>query len=96
MELRGRELVDRLADAIVERLGSAELLWSRVSREPEATIALRPGVRRAPAGFVRDGLARAGAWTQGDGWPPTMENAVRTGVAAARAVSFNVATKVPA
>src|SRR5207244_3656940 len=57
MELRGRELVERLERQLVERLGPAELLWSRVSREPEATIALRPGVERAPAGRVRDGFA---------------------------------------
>jgi squalene-associated FAD-dependent desaturase len=97
MELRGRELVDRLAGQLVERLGAAELLWSRVSREPEATIALRPGVERPRAGRVREGVARAGAWTRSaDGWPPTMENAVRTGIEAARAVLADVATKVPA
>jgi squalene-associated FAD-dependent desaturase len=75
MELRGRELVDLLAGALTERLGPAELVWSRVSREPEATIALRPGVRRPAPGSL------AGAWT--DGWPPTMEQAVRSGRAAA-------------
>ena len=97
MELRGRELVSLLVRQLVERLGPAELLWSRVSREPEATIALRPGVERPAAGRVREGLARAGAWTLTDGrWPPTMENAVRSGIAAARAVSAGVATKVPA
>jgi uncharacterized protein with NAD-binding domain and iron-sulfur cluster len=96
MELRGRQLVDRIAGQLVERLGAAEVLWSRVSREPEATIALRPGVDRPPAGLVRDGVARAGAWTSADGWPPTMENAVRSGVRAARAVLSDVTTKVPA
>jgi len=88
MELRGRELVELLAGAVTERLGYAELLWSRVSREPEATIALRPGVVR-PAE-----PALAGAWTAG--WPPTMEQAVRSGRAAARAVLSDVATKVTA
>ena len=97
MELRGRELVSLLVQQLVERLGPAELLWSRVSREPEATIALRPGVERPAAGRVREGLARAGAWTRTEErWPPTMENAVRSGIAAARAVSAGVATKVPA
>jgi hypothetical protein len=96
MQLRGRELVDRLAGQLVERLGPAELLWSRVSREPEATIALRPGVVRPEAGRVRPGVARAGAWTSSTGWPPTMENAVRTGVRAAQAVESEVATRVPA
>ncbi|HEX6700163.1 MAG TPA: FAD-dependent oxidoreductase [Gaiellaceae bacterium] len=96
MELRGRELVDLVAGQLVERLGHAELLWSRVSREPQATIALRPGVARPAAGRVRDALARAGAWTSSGGWPPTMENAVRSGIHAARAVLSSVQAKVPA
>jgi hydroxysqualene dehydroxylase len=88
MELRARELVELLAASLTERLGPAELLWSRVSREPEATIALRPGVWRPNVPTV------AGAWT--GGWPPTMEQAVRSGRAAARAVLSDVATKVAA
>jgi hydroxysqualene dehydroxylase len=88
MELRGRELVELLAGAVTERLGDAELVWSRLSREPEATIALRPGVLR-PAST---GLA--GAWTAG--WPPTMEQAVRSGRATARALLSGMATKVVA
>ena len=46
LEVRGRELVERIAAQLTERLGDAELLWSRVSREPYATVALRPGVQR--------------------------------------------------
>jgi hydroxysqualene dehydroxylase len=95
MEIRGRELVDRIAAQVTERLGGAELLWSRVSREPEATIALRPGIHRATPGLVRPGLARAGAWTQ-TGWPATMESAVRSGRVAARALLSEVTTKVAA
>ena len=95
MEIRGRELVERIAGQVTERLGDAEVLWSRVSREPEATIALRPGVQRAEPGLVRPGLARAGAWT-GTGWPATMESAVRSGRAAARALLSDVTTKVAA
>jgi hypothetical protein len=95
MEIRGRELVERIAGQVTERLGGAELLWSRVSREPEATVALRPGTRRAAPGLVRPGLARAGAWTQ-TGWPATMESAVRSGRTAARALLSDVATKVAA
>jgi hydroxysqualene dehydroxylase len=95
MEIRGRELVDRIAAQVTERLGAAELLWSRVSREPDATIALRPGVQRPAPGIVRPGLARAGAWTQ-TGWPATMESAVRSGRAAARALLSDVTTKVAA
>jgi hydroxysqualene dehydroxylase len=95
MEVRGRELVDRVAGQVTDRLGHAELLWSRVSREPDATIALRPGVRRPAPGLVRPGLARAGAWTQ-TGWPATMESAVRSGRAAARALLSDVTTRVAA
>ena len=94
MTLRGRELVERIAGEVTARLGSAELLWSRVSREPEATLAVRPGTTRPSAGVVRPGVARAGAWTEG--WPVTMENAVRSGVAAARAVLSDATTMVAA
>jgi hydroxysqualene dehydroxylase len=95
MEIRGRELVDRIAGQVTERLGAAEVVWSRVSREPEATIALRPGVQRPAPGLVRPGVARAGAWT-GTGWPATMESAVRSGRVAARALLSEVTTKVAA
>ncbi len=86
MEIRGRELVDRIAGQLVERLGSAELVWSRVSREPEATLALRPGVTRPAAETDLSHVVRAGAWTD-TGWPATMEGAVRSGLAAARALT---------
>jgi squalene-associated FAD-dependent desaturase len=88
MELRGRELVDRIAGELTGRLGAAELLWSRVSREPAATIAVRPGSERHRPGPVtgRANVTRAGAWT-GTGWPATMEGAVRSGLAAARALT---------
>jgi len=94
MEIRGRELVDRVADQLVERLGPAELVWSRVSREPEATLALRPGVIRPSVATERLNVVRAGAWTE-TGWPATMEGAVRSGLAAARALSRQRA-EVPA
>jgi squalene-associated FAD-dependent desaturase len=85
MEVRGKALVELMAGELTGRLGEAELLWSRVSREPSATIALRPGVRRPAPGAVRPGLVRAGAWTE-TGWPVTMEGAIRSGLAAARAL----------
>jgi squalene-associated FAD-dependent desaturase len=88
MELRGRELVERIVGELTGRLGGAELLWSRVSREPAATIAVRPGSERERPGpgTKRPNVTRAGAWT-GTGWPATMEGAVRSGVAAARALT---------
>jgi squalene-associated FAD-dependent desaturase len=87
LELRGRELVDRLAGQLADRLGSgsAQLRWSRVSREPYATVALRPGVARAGSATGREDVVRAGAWTD-TGWPATMESAVRSGRAAAAAL----------
>jgi squalene-associated FAD-dependent desaturase len=96
MELRGRELVERIARQLIARLGGAELLWSRVSREPHATVALRPGtaaLRQGPRTRLPN-VARAGAWTA-TGWPATMESAVRSGRAAARVLS-DVRTTVPA
>jgi squalene-associated FAD-dependent desaturase len=85
LEVRGRDLVERIAGQLTERLGAAELLWSRVSREPYATIALRPGVVRQGMETSRPGVVRAGAWTD-TGWPATMESAVRSGRTAARHV----------
>jgi squalene-associated FAD-dependent desaturase len=88
LEIRGKSLVDTMADALRERLGDAELLWSRVSREPRATFAARPGTRtlRWPMTTSRENVYLAGAWTASD-WPATMEAAVRSGVAAAEAIA---------
>jgi squalene-associated FAD-dependent desaturase len=85
LEVRGRGLVDLMAGELTRRLGPAELLWSRVSREPAATFAARPGThaRRRGVDTGRPGVARAGAWTD-TGWPATMEGAVRSGRDAAR------------
>ena len=57
----------------------------RVSREPRATFAARPGTRslRWPMQTSRPDTYLAGAWVASD-WPATMEAAVRSGVAAAR------------
>jgi hydroxysqualene dehydroxylase len=83
LEIRGRALVDRIAGQLTERLGDAELLWSRVSREPYATIALRPGTARPGVQTENERVVRAGAWTN-TGWPATMESAVRSGRRAAQ------------
>lgn len=84
---RGGELVELVRRSLVERLGPAELLWSRVSREPRATFACRPGTAalRPGPGTGHPGVVRAGAWT-GTGWPATMEGAIRSGRAAATAL----------
>ncbi len=88
LEIRGRGLVDLMTGELTGRLGHAELVWSRVSREPYATVALRPGTERERRGpeTGRPGVVRAGAWTD-TGWPATMEGAVRSGLAAARRIN---------
>lgn len=81
---RGRELVELMTREVIDRLGAAELLWSRVSREPAATFAGRPGqaaLRPGPETGRAD-VVRAGAWTA-TGWPATMEGAIRSGRRAA-------------
>src|SRR5262249_33121298 len=83
LEIRGLGLVERIAGQLTARLGKAALLWSRVSREPYATIALRPGVERPGVPTPRPNVARAGAWTE-TGWPATMESAIRSGRTAAQ------------
>jgi hydroxysqualene dehydroxylase len=95
LEVRGRELVERIAGQLTERLGEAELLWSRVSREPYATIALRPGVRRPGVETSRPNVARAGSWTD-TGWPATMESAIRSGRRAAQHILSTVSATIRA
>jgi squalene-associated FAD-dependent desaturase len=97
LEVRGRALVDLLAGELTSRLGAAELLWSRVSREPAATFAAFPGTdaRRRDVETGRPGVARAGAWTA-TGWPATMEGAVRSGRAAARHLLESARAGAPA
>jgi squalene-associated FAD-dependent desaturase len=87
LETRGRELVELMRRELTDRLGGAELLWSRVSREPAATFAGRPGTASLrPGPRTRSpNVTRAGAWTA-TGWPATMESAVRSGRLAAQAL----------
>jgi uncharacterized protein with NAD-binding domain and iron-sulfur cluster len=86
-----------IAGEVTGRLGAAELLWSRVSREPAATFAARPGTAAARLGprTSRPDVVRAGAWTA-TGWPATMESAVRSGKAAAAALQGALREKVAA
>jgi squalene-associated FAD-dependent desaturase len=98
LELRGRALVDTMAAELTGRLGAAKLLWSRVSREPGATFAGRPGTaaRRPGPETGRPCVVRAGAWTD-TGWPATMESAVRSGRdAASLLVAASSQTPAPA
>ena len=97
LEVRGRELVELLASELTSRLGPAELLWSRVSREPAATFAGRPGTapQRPGPDTGRPNVVRAGAWTD-TGWPATMEGAVRSGRRAAAVLTARLREKVSA
>jgi squalene-associated FAD-dependent desaturase len=65
---------------------AANVVDAVVSREHEATFRGVPGTRRlrAPTDIGLPGCFLAGAWTD-TGWPATMEGAVRSGNAAARA-----------
>ena len=95
--VRGRELVELMASEVTGRLGRAELLWSRVSREPRATFAGRPGTQgeRRGAATARANVARAGAWTA-SGWPATMESAIRSGRRAVEHLRASVRDEVAA
>ena len=95
LEVRGRELVEQIAAQLTERLGEAELLWSRVSREPYATVALRPGVERPGVETSLPHVARAGTWTD-TGWPATMESAIRSGRTAAQHILSSTSARVTA
>jgi squalene-associated FAD-dependent desaturase len=71
--------------AFLPALANAALLRAAVTRNPEATYLPRPGVRRPAQATSEPAVAVAGAWTE-TGWPDTMESAVRSGLAAARAL----------
>jgi uncharacterized protein with NAD-binding domain and iron-sulfur cluster len=72
--------------AVLPRSREARLEAFAVTSEPGATFRAAPGTRRVrpPAGTEVGGVFLAGAWTD-TGWPATMEAAVRSGTAAARA-----------
>lgn len=94
-----RDLVAMEAGAIValvlRELGEffpavsgAKLVRSHVVKEVRATFSARPGLEpaRPPAATAVVNLFLAGDWTR-TGWPATMEGAVRSGYAAAEAVT---------
>ena len=71
--------------AAIPMLATAQLRASAVTRNPEATYLPRAGVIRPLQRTRRPNVAVAGSWTH-TGWLDTMESAVRSGIAAARAV----------
>ncbi|MEI6448325.1 MAG: hydroxysqualene dehydroxylase HpnE [Actinomycetes bacterium] len=66
----------------------AELLEAHVTRSPRATFRAAPGsdAHRVGSRSPIPGVFLAGAWTD-TGWPATMESAVRSGGAAAEALT---------
>jgi hypothetical protein len=74
-------------DAQLRRLDPAlpAPTWARIVAERRATYACTPGLDRPVAGRVAPGRYLAGDYTA-PGLPPTLEAAVRSGVAAARAL----------
>ena len=87
--LRGAEPA-QLAAAIHAELGEvvANLetpQWHRVFTEKRATFKAAPGLSRPAAGLLLPGLALAGDFVD-NGYPATLEGAVRSGVAAAQAL----------
>ncbi len=81
------ERVERAVRRALRRTAGANLLATRVVKEAEATFRPTPGMNahRVPARTSIRNLVLAGAWTA-TGWPATMESAVRSGRAAARAL----------
>lgn len=71
--------------ASLPELANARLVRGAATRNPEGTYNARPGAVR-PGTRTRDPkVTIAGSWTA-TGWPDTMESAVRSGRAAARAL----------
>jgi squalene-associated FAD-dependent desaturase len=78
--------------ALFPRAREAHVERFFVTREPEATFRGAPGTGALrPRPTAVDGVFLAGAWTA-TGWPATMEGAVRSGLAAARAALTTRAT----
>jgi squalene-associated FAD-dependent desaturase len=96
VELPQQEIIERVERAVRRTLrttSGAQLLAARVVKEAEATFRPTPGMnahRVGPRTSISN-LALAGAWTA-TGWPATMESAVRSGRAGARAILEEQAT----
>jgi uncharacterized protein with NAD-binding domain and iron-sulfur cluster len=81
--------------ALLPGARAARVLGFYVTREPRATFRGVPGTarHRAATDTRHPRIVLAGAWTD-TGWPATMEGAVRSGLAAARAVLGRAAGNV--
>lgn len=76
-----------MTDAQLRRLlpSLPPLAWSQVIEEKRATYACTPNVQRPASGRIAEGLYVAGDYTDAD-FPATLEAAVRSGIAAAKAL----------
>lgn len=79
------ELCQQELSAVLPALAGARLLRGAATRDREATFVPTPGLERPGPITTCPQLVIAGAWTD-TGWPATMESAVRSGRAAARAL----------
>jgi squalene-associated FAD-dependent desaturase len=90
MSLPKRELGQRFIrelERLFPRARGARVERCLVVKQPDATFAVRPGSGRYRLPFRTpiENLFLAGDWTA-TGWPPTMESAVRSGLACAQEV----------
>jgi squalene-associated FAD-dependent desaturase len=94
-ELRARFLPE--LERLLPRAREARVLDVAVTHEPRATFRSAPGSRRLRPGTRTSlaGVYLAGSWTD-TGLPATMESAVLSGLAAARALVADAAALAPA
>ncbi len=89
------EVVERIwreVSAALPQLSQARLVRGAATRNPEGTYSARSGTVRPGARTLDRKVAVAGSWTA-TGWPDTMESAVRSGTAAAIALTEQNAWK---
>lgn len=85
LQLPQPQLADSIAVQLAQTFGLGQPLWSKVIIEKRATFACSAGLVRPPQRTALDGFLLAGDYTAG-AYPATIEGAVRSGVACARAI----------